>query len=165
VSYFLKRMGMGALVWCSACSVDNPPISVPTPDKQEFALEVYPVLLRDCGFPECHGSMDRFFRVFGPGRLRISMDVLPYDPATPKEIQESYDRARSMLEGEDSVLDSDFLRKPLAKAAGGAGHKGEDVWGHNVYATTQDPDYQVLVAWALSQQTAVAAPQGGGTTP
>jgi hypothetical protein len=49
---------------CTACSVDNPSLELPSPNVEEFAADVYPVLLRDCGFPACHGNPERFFRVF-----------------------------------------------------------------------------------------------------
>ena len=74
--------------------------------------DVYPVLLRDCAFSECHGSEERFFRIYGPGRARLLPDAVPDDPPTQDELILSYDRARSMLAGptyEDALL----LRKPL----------------------------------------------------
>src|SRR3954452_13955887 len=81
-------------LWLAACaSPDGPPLEFPTPDTKTFALHVYPVLIRDCGFPACHGARERFFRVFGPGRTRMAADTLPYDPATQAEIQSTYDRA------------------------------------------------------------------------
>ena len=129
-------------------------LNVPQPDAQQFAKTVYPLMLRDCGFPECHGSMERFFRVFGPGRLRLDPNVLPLDPATPQEIELSYGRARSMLANDGSVTDALLLRKPLAKDAGGAGHEGDDNWGGNVYENQQDPAYATIKAWALATMAA-----------
>lgn len=149
-----------ALSLLCACAVDAPALRVPAPDANQFALEVYPILLRDCGFPACHGDARRFFRVFGPGRTRLSPELLPGDPASDEEIQQSYDRARSMLSGEKSVAASALLRKPLAKSAGGAGHEGEDPWGSNIYLSPQDPRYQILRAWALAQPAIPAANAG-----
>jgi hypothetical protein len=117
-----------------------------------FELQAYPVLLRDCGFPECHGSKDRFFRVFGPGRTRLDGDAGTFVEATPEELAQSYDRARSMLAHESSVLDSWLLRKPLGIAAGGAHHGGEDKWGRNVYESAEAPGYAAIRSWAISQQ-------------
>jgi hypothetical protein len=139
------------LALLSACSVDPTPLLVANPDANRFATEAYPILLRDCGFPACHGARDRFFRVFGPGRTRLSTspDLDPGDPATSEEIAQSYDRARSMIDAkapERSLL----LRKPLASGAGGAGHKGSDSWGRNVYASAVDPNFQTLRAWVFS---------------
>lgn len=132
-----------------ACAPDTSALYVPEPDAQEFAVAVYPLLLRDCAFPACHGDRRRFFRVFGPGRTRISSAVLPLDPALPDEVAQTYARARSMLSNNGVVLDSPLLRKPLATSAGGAGHEGDDNWGGNVYQTQQDPAYVTLKAWAL----------------
>lgn len=49
-----------------------------------------------------------------------------------------------------------FVRKPLDSAAGGAGkgHKGTDLWGHNVYRTEDDVAYKTLVAWAKTKSSA-----------
>jgi hypothetical protein len=141
----------------SACGVDPKPLPLANPDMARFAEEAYPVLLRDCGFPACHGDPDRFFRVFGPGRTRFmpAVNSDPGDPATGDEITQSYDRARSMIDAK-SPTRSLLLRKPLARAAGGAGHKGVDLLGRNVYASTTDPDYQALRNWVLGLPAAGA---------
>jgi len=151
-----------ALAFLCACGVDAAPLRVANPDADRFANEAYPVLLRDCGFPACHGATDRFFRVFGPGRARLPavMAPDPGDPATADEIAQSYNRARSMIDA-NAPARSLLLRKPLAVEAGGAGHKGDDSLGRNVYASTADPGFQVLRAWVLGQPT----PVGVGAMP
>ena len=148
-----------ALLACS-CAPDPAPFKLAQPSLEPFAAQAYPVLLRDCGFPGCHGAMDRFFRVFGPGRTRLSAAAEPSDPASPEEIQHSYDRARSMIDPSQPAY-SLLLRKPLAASAGGAGHKGDDALGRNVYLSNADPNFQALRAWVLGQ--AVAADAGGIT--
>jgi hypothetical protein len=105
-------------------------------------------LLRDCGSTtSCHGAEQRFFRVVGPGRARLSPRQEPLEPATPQEILESYKRARAMLEPDSAVLPL-LLRKPLALDAGGATHGGSDPFGRNVYASKRDPSYRILERWA-----------------
>lgn len=124
---------------------------VPEPSYEAFVATVYPVLLRDCGFPDCHGTHDRFLQVFGPGRTRLDPRSAPRAPAAPEEIALSFERARSLLASSDLLL----LRKPLAVAAGGAGHEGDDIWDQAVYRTRTDPGYLALDAW---MRTAAAAP-------
>lgn len=143
----------------AACGNETAVLDVPSPDATVFASDVYPILLRDCGFPACHGARGRFFQVLGPGRTRELPMTLPDDPATPTEVMFSYTRARSMLANDGSVLESLLLRKPLDKNAGGAGHKGDDNWGRNVYASKTDPAYVLLLRWALASE-AVPAAQG-----
>ena len=115
-----------------------------------FEEKVYPVLLRDCGFPECHGNPHRFFRVFGPGRQRYRPGETPlFAPATSEEIKASYYRARSMLANEEGIDHAPLLRKPFK-----AKHQGVDEWGANVYRSETDPGFVVLSSWARSAERA-----------
>ena len=131
----------------------------PNADYAEFEASVYPVLLRDCAFSECHGHEQRFFHVYGPGRSRIDPALEPTDPATAEEILATYQRAVSMLATDGDVEHSLLLSKPLEGSAGGQGHRGLDVLGRNVYASSSDPNYAVLRAWSLR------AAQAGSITP
>lgn len=142
--------------------------NVPAPSPAVFQSSVYPLLLRDCAFSGCHGAEHRFFQVFGPGRTRLDPKTPSHDPATPAELQRSYDRASAMLATGDTVDDSLLLRKPLETSAGGQGHKGVDNFGRNVYQSKQDPRYAALVLWAHSAINAPAqsaAGSGGGALP
>jgi hypothetical protein len=141
-------------------------------DRAQFDREVYPVLLADCAFSRCHGAPERFFQVFGPGRLRLT-NPDGSDPL-PLEMQASYERARSMLvtDGSRPLAESPLLLKPLDPSAGGTSHRGVDVFGRNVYRFVTDPGYATLVRWALqgATQTAppasmIAAPIAGGAAP
>jgi hypothetical protein len=148
-------LGAFALLLCtSSCSYSNGALSAPEVSAEEFAQSAYPILLRDCGFPACHGSEQRFFQVYGPGRTRLDAASEPYDPVTDAEMMHSFGRARSMLENVSEVEDSLLLRKPLSLEAGGAGHEGHDGWGQSVYASTKNPAYRALRAWATSRARA-----------
>ncbi len=137
-----------ALCGLDSCSVEAEQLTVPAPDASEFATKAYPVLQRDCGFPACHGSPQRFFRVFGPGRTRLRPETDPFADPTPEELMQSYDRARSMLASTGDLGLPLLLRKPLDLSAGGTDHGGRDNWGRNVYQNTDAPGYQVLRRWA-----------------
>ena len=158
------RTALAALaLGLGACGEDPGPLQIATPDAALFGTEVYPVLLRDCGFHACHGSTERFFQVFGPGRGRFLPTTMPLDPATPEEIAHTYERARSMIEAKSPDL-SLLLRKPLAVEAGGTGHEGTDELGRNVYQTQMDPNYTVLARWVFAPP-AVPTTMLPGTTP
>jgi hypothetical protein len=129
----------------TACADPTVELKLPTPSQRQFEEQVYPLLLRDCGFPACHGDTRRFFRVFGPGRKRYRNETGLFVPATAEEIRLSYERARSMLANEDGIENSDLLRKPLH-----ADHGGVDEWGANVYSSETDPGYVLLSSWARS---------------
>jgi hypothetical protein len=137
----------------AACATD-PSISSepPVPDRAIFDTAIYPLLLRDCGFSECHGAEHRFFQVFGPGRAHLEGHVSDPDLG-PRERQLSYDRARSMLvpSGGGSIQQSPLLAKPLELGAGGASHRGVDHYGRNVFQTVNDPRYVALWQWALNR--------------
>ncbi len=155
--HFLGRALPLAACLLSACETSSGAVRIPAPEIATFELDVYPVLLRDCGFPACHGSTARFFRVFGPGRTRLTSDTATFAPATTDELTQSYERARSMLAHERSVLDSPLLRKPLSIAAGGAEHGGENRWGENVYSSLESPGYAEIRVWALSREADAVA--------
>jgi hypothetical protein len=138
------------------CGYPDGKREMPEPDYDIFASEVYPVLLRDCGSPACHGTHDRFFQVFGPGRARRALDSAPHDPSTAQERALTYTRACSMLIDPKGIKQSPLLRKPLARAAGGPGHGGDDVWGRGVYASRGDEGYVAIYDWALSAGNASA---------
>jgi hypothetical protein len=129
----------------AACTDPTIELELPTPSARQFEEQVYPLLLRDCGFPACHGDARRFFRVFGPGRMRYRSETNPFDAATAEEVEAAYYRARSMLANEDGVEHAPLLRKPLH-----ADHGGVDDWGDNVYRSESDPGYVILYTWARS---------------
>lgn len=151
-----------ALFALAACGSEQTPLAIAVPDRARFEQEVYPVLLRDCSFEACHGSSERFFQVYGPGRTRLPPIADPLEPVSPAELGFSYDRARSMIDvakPERSLL----LRKPLAASAGGSGHEGADSLGRNVYQTKLDPGYVAIAAWVLSQGTPTLIGGSGGS--
>jgi hypothetical protein len=147
-----------ALSLASACkSGETKPVEVKR-DFKLFQREVYPVLLRDCGFPACHGAKERFFRVWGPGRSRLPTDKgLPeaFDLPTGDELSATYALAQSMIDGEHPSK-SLLLRKPLAVAAGGAGHLGVDGYGRDIYRTQEDAGFLALARWVYAEPTAPA---------
>lgn len=134
----------------AGCAFEAPPARPPSPPyAPEFTEVVYPILLRDCGFPDCHGSSERFFRVFGPGRTRMEgLGLMVTDPRNEMEVRASYERARSMLASSLTAEETLLVRKPLEVDRGGAPHLGIDPLGQDVYRSTEDPGYQALLAWA-----------------
>lgn len=151
---------LGATLLVSACADEAEPITLVAADRDRFATEAYPVLLRDCAFAACHGTAERFFAVYGPGRTRLEADTPPYDPATQAEVELSYQRTLSMLSDPDGPRGSPLLRKPLAVSAGGQAHGGEDAWGNNVYSSKQDLGFRTLFFWATSGEGDVEATEG-----
>lgn len=139
----------------AACGSATGKLSLSDPDRAAFEMTVYPVLLRDCSFHICHGSSKRFFQVFGPGRDRLLATTQALDAATPEEIEQAYQRARSMIDVA-SPGKSLLLRKPLTLKAGGAGHEGSDRLGRNVYESKLEPGYIVLEQWVLGTPSAPA---------
>jgi hypothetical protein len=96
----------------------------------------------------CHGDPERFFRLFAPGRTRLSHDTPILSPATVAELDANYDRARGMLSLDGHPAASLLLTKPLDPGAGGDAHGGIDSHGRDVYISAEDPGFLVLVRWA-----------------
>jgi hypothetical protein len=124
------------------------PTAPPDPDFAAFESQIYPMLVRDCGFPDCHGAPERFFRVFGPGRTRELEETAITAEATESEIRATFERARSMLAGAARAEDSLLLRKPLEVDQGGAPHYGVDAYGRDVFPNKEDSRYEILREWA-----------------
>ncbi len=137
----------------TGCSLQPEALEFPDADRREFATDVYPVLLANCAFSTCHGDAIRPFAVFGPGRTRLDPDLDVYAPVTADEVAFSYARARSMLIDPEGPRRAPLLRKPLAVAAGGAKHEGDDPWGGAVFESKTDPRYEALFFWAIGEDT------------
>lgn len=133
------------------CAEGNRAFEVAAPERDVFEAEVWPVLVRDCGFPACHGDPVRFFYVAGPGHARLDAGVELDEPVTEAELQRSYDRARSLVNPRDPEQ-SQLLTKPLEVEAGGALHEGTDSFGRDVYRDADAEGYRILRDWVLSIQ-------------
>ncbi|TPV97125.1 MAG: hypothetical protein B7733_01275 [Myxococcales bacterium FL481] len=133
------------LLLSSCDAAETVPAHLPAPDLMMFRQMVYPVLLRDCAFVECHGSADRLYQVYGPGRVRLG-GLDNYDAPSDEELQFGYNRSRAMLLHLHDLDNSPLLRKPLQ----GAGHGGLDGYGRNVYLGEEDPAWRIIERWALT---------------
>ena len=142
-----------------ACADEPHPAGPPDVDRGAFGAAVYPVLLRDCGFPACHGDAGRFFQLHGPNRTRLDPATPLDDPPTRAEIDAAYERARSMLASAPSAEESLLLRKPLEVDLGGAPHMGIDDNGRDVYGSRDAAGYQALLAWATGGEPVEPMPE------
>jgi hypothetical protein len=161
----MRRLASGhlalALLCCGACADEPATAGFARREFMQFQREVYPVLLRDCGFPDCHGAPERFFRVWGPGRSRMpGATAMPgaFDWPSGDEISTTFALSLSMIDAADPAR-SLLLSKPLAVEAGGAGHLGVDKYGRNVYRTAQDAGYLALARWVMSAPPPPPAPR------
>jgi hypothetical protein len=165
----LSTVAVFALTCSLASSACRGEVAVPTepplPDRAVFDTTIYPLLLRDCAFSECHGAEHRFFQAFGPGRNHL--EGKSGAELTAQERQFTYERARSMLvaTGGDSILESPLLTKPLEIGLGGAAHEGVDRFGRNVFQSVLDPRYVALAQWAVSAIPTQTVPPVTGTLP
>lgn len=171
-------VGLGVLgVVGSSCVGEPPPGNPPNPapDRAVFEQTIYPVLLRDCAFPDCHGDPDpadvmgdpypegRFFRVHGPGRSRLAAETGISAPLVPEEVEAAYQRSISMLASTNDCDTSLFVGKPLEVDQGGMPHRGADKNGRNLYPNKQNYTFRVLRAWACGEP--IPPPPAPGVTP
>ena len=147
--WYFTALALTALV-TQSCAVEDTVAEPRRPDRAAFETEVYPVLLRDCGFVACHGGEGRTLRIYGPGRTRLDALDPPTAPPTTAELDATYERVVSMLATAETPDETLLLRKPLEAAAGGGAHGGVDHFGRNVYASREDASWLVLATWARS---------------
>ncbi len=131
------------------CTQPEGEVTVVQADQTMFREAVYPILLRDCAFAGCHGTHARFFAVFGPGRVRLDPATSIYAPPTELELALTYTRTISMIDEADRGT-SLLLRKPIPVEQGGAGHRGDDLWGGSVFRTRDDARFATLSTWVMA---------------
>ena len=154
----LYTMSVLFTLWLAACSSDTAwSGDLGRGDFALFQMQVYPVLMRDCGFANCHGVELRAFQVWGPGRSRLRTGSDDGNIIEQEQLR-TYARALSMLytDGTRPVSESPLLTKPLEISAGGATHGGVDRYGRNVYRTQNDLGFQVLSRWAQASSAAAS---------
>jgi len=132
----------------AGCTQPVGDVTLVEPDQAVFRDTIYPILLRDCAFAGCHGTHDRFFAIFGPGRVRLDPATPIYSPVTELELALTYTRAASMIDADRA--ESLLLRKPISVSLGGAGHRGDDPWGLAVFRARDDARYVALKNWVMA---------------
>jgi hypothetical protein len=145
--------------------------AVGSADYAAFERDVYPVLMRDCAYSNCHGAPQRFFQIWGPGRTRLDTNDFRTTIQSQEKLR-SFQRTVSMLytDGSRPLAESPLLVKPLEASSGGSAHGGVDRYGRNVYRSPQDTGYQTLLRWAIGAGNfpsagAMALPVAGATVP
>ncbi len=138
--------GIAAAVALAACVVDEPP---PAPlaegDLGVFVAAAQPVLDARCADQTCHGHADRPLALYSPGRRRADPARTFLDePLTAAEVVANARAVAAFGHGlsSEELDDCLVLRKPLALAAGGAGHAGGAQ-----FAGRDERDYQALRAF------------------
>jgi hypothetical protein len=156
---------MRRAVWCvlAACQGElETPLDAPPLDRPYFDCRVQPVLTQYCAALACHGDAARYFHVFARNRLRVDRAETARNAfLRPAERDHNFAGTLAMVDAEDPER-SLLLRKPLEPAAGGFFHGGATLYGEgNVFATTDDPDYQQLARWiAGAKETATCIEPG-----
>ena len=154
---------LGLLLAAAACQKDlDAPLDPIELDRPFFDCRVQPVLTKSCAALACHGDLGRYFKLFARNRLRIAGDETQRNVfMRPEERQHNYNAARAFVdraEPERSLL----LTKPLEQAAGGSFHVGATLYrAGNVFAGTDDPDYQVLAQWIAGATEAPTCQEPG----
>jgi hypothetical protein len=147
----------------AACQKDlDAPLEPAELDRPFFDCRVQPVLTKYCAALACHGDSKRYFKLFARNRLRIAGDEPERNVfMRAEERQHNYDAARAFVDraAPDRSL---LLMKPLDEAAGGAFHVGANLYkAGDVFAGTDDPDYQVLAQWIAGATEAPTCQEPG----
>lgn len=145
----MTRAGIVAVALCAGCAgdLDNPAELAPL-DEPFFRCEVQPLMTRSCGAFACHGDGERYMRIFGRNRLRLDGDESTRNALmSDAERAHNFDAVRAYVDA-SSPADSLLLNKALDEDAGGYYHGGATEFDRgDVFLSTDDPDYQTLLAW------------------
>jgi hypothetical protein len=141
------RLGVLAGVLAACASGLDGPLPADNLDVAYFRCNVQPVVVARCAFFPCHGSATRPYRVFARQRMRLDKPAAARNDALSEdEEQANFDMARGFVR--DPADLSLLLGKPLDSDAGGYFHRGKDLFGdEDVFASVDDPGYQIIEAW------------------
>jgi len=145
---------LAALALASGCvqaGIEDP-APEPKLDEAYFRCKVQPKLTKSCAAFACHGSGDRYFRLYARNRLRDGGTEAERN-ALLRDSERAHNFASARAFVDAAQLDQSLLlMKPLDQAAGGFYHGGATEFGKgDVYLTRDDPDFKILVAWVNGQ--------------
>lgn len=137
---------------CQSGLADEAPLSTAL-DEPYFRCKVQPILSKSCSMFACHGTSDRYFRLYARNRLRygIASEAKRNSFLNAQERQLNYDAARAFIDL--NVVDNSLLlKKPLEADAGGYYHGATLLGTSNVFPKIDDSDYKILVKWASGEK-------------
>jgi hypothetical protein len=127
-------------------------------DYNYFVCNVEPVLVRHCSYLACHGNPLHAFRVYSPGKLRLTDDGTRNgrdSGLSSNEVELNFQSASGLVLSatpEERAL-PDFqkvllLGKPLARRSGGAEHHGVGIFPYYPARNiADDTEFAALVQW------------------
>ncbi|MFT3770038.1 MAG: hypothetical protein QM820_31810 [Minicystis sp.] len=129
------------------------PAALPDLDEAYFRCHVQPILSKNCATFACHGTADRYYRLFARNRLRygISGEDQRNSPLNDAERKHNYDATRGFVDV-DKHDDSLILRKPLESDAGGYYHGATKLGTSNVFPTIESAEYKVILKWIQGEK-------------
>lgn len=121
---------------------------LPALDEAYFRCRVQPILTKSCSMLACHGTPDRYYRVYARNRLRygIAGEAERVAPLNAGERRHNFEATRAYVDI-DAADESLLLKKPLEAAAGGFYHGATRLGKSNVFPSVDDADYAVLRDW------------------
>ena len=137
---------------CQAGLTDDAPLNKDL-DEAYFRCNVQPILSKNCSMFACHGTPDRYFRLYARNRLRygIADESKRNSFLNASERQLNYNAARAFIDL--NVVDNSLLlKKPLELDAGGYYHGATKLGTSNVFPHIDDSEYKILVKWASGEK-------------
>jgi hypothetical protein len=133
----MRRLVLVALglVACTGVSPGSEP-APPLLDQAAYVRDVHAILETRCATLDCHGNVDRPFRLYAETGLRAT-DALRDTPITGAELAADV-AAASGLDDPAQVDDNLILLKALGKMK----HSGQTVW-----SGTDEPQYLCVRGW------------------
>jgi hypothetical protein len=140
-----------ALGGCEKGLTDAAPL--PELDEAYFRCHVQPILSKNCATFACHGTPERYYRLYARNRLRygIAGEHERNSLLRPEERKHNYDATRAFVDV-DEAEGSLILRKPLESDAGGLYHGATKIGMSNVWPDMTVTEYKTVYKWIKGEK-------------
>ena len=143
--------GLAALAGCEKGLTDAAP--PPPLDEAFFRCHVQPILSKNCATFSCHGTPERYFRLYARNRLRlgIASEAQRNSKMNADERKHNFDAARAFIDV-DHAEDSLILKKPVEMDAGGWYHGATKLGTSNIWPNVNQTEYRTIYKWIKGEK-------------
>jgi hypothetical protein len=129
------------------------PAPLPELDEAYFRCHVQPILTKNCSMFACHGTPERYYRIYARNRLRygIADESKRNSQLNEGERKHNFDATRAFVDI-DKADESLILKKPLEADAGGFYHGATKLGTANVFPSIEAGEYTTILKWIKGEK-------------